>query len=83
MEDLKYVGVCRTFFKTDPFGHGNGTDTFNVMYFGRGKGKLKLNDLHEKPIIVKPSDYTEAFRKSLHPYIRDFIDMAMQLLRIE
>ena len=74
------LGSARTLFKTDPFGHGKGTDTVNWVYFARGKGKLKLDSLHTKPIIVKLADYTPAFRKSLHPYVRDLMDKAMKMV---
>lgn len=78
--DIKELGFSRTFFQTDPFGHGHGTDTFNVAYFGRGQGELKLNDLHEQPLIVTPAKYTPEFRNSLDPYVRDFLDLALPLI---
>jgi hypothetical protein len=80
LEDIKEIGVARTFFETDPFGHGKGTDTINFVYFARGKGNLKLNKDHYDPFIVTPERYTEEFRESLHPYIRDFMDIAIKLI---
>lgn len=44
--DLADLGHDRTFFNTDPFGHGHGTDSVNIVYFGRGKGSINLNKLH-------------------------------------
>jgi len=79
IDNIVELGTGRTLFKTDPFRHGKGTDTINLVYFARGKGNLKLDPLHKKPIIVKPADYTSALRKSLHPYVRDFMDKAMKM----
>lgn len=79
LDDLKYLGEDRTFFQTDPFGHGKGTDTYNLVYFARGKGSLKLNKLHENPTIITPEDY-QSYRDNLHPYVRDFMDLAILLV---
>ena len=80
INDIVELGTARTLFATDPFGHGKGTDTVNWVYFAQGRGKIKLDTLHKKPMIVKPADYTAAFRKSLHPYVRDFMDEAMGMV---
>jgi len=82
LEDIQKLGYARTFFETDPFGHGKGTDTINFMYFAKGKGELKLDDFHSSPTIVLPEQYTKEFRESLHPYVRDFMDLAMPLIHI-
>lgn len=74
------LGTGRTLFNTDPFGHGKGTDTVNWVYFAKGSGRIKLDKFHKKPMIVKPTNYTAAFRKSLHPYVRDFMDKAMRMV---
>lgn len=80
LRNITEIGSARTLFETDPFGHGKGTDTINFLYLATGSGKLKLNDLHEKPIIVSRKDYTKSFRKTLHPYVRDFMDLVMLLV---
>ena len=80
LEDIKEIGCARTLFETDPFEHGKGTDTINFIYFARGKGELKLNDLHANPTIITPEQYTEEFKKGLHPYVRDFMDLAIPLI---
>lgn len=80
IDDIVELGTGRTLFNADPLGHGKGTDTINWVYFARGKGKIKLDTLHKKPMIVKVADYTDVFRKSLHPYVRDFMDKAMKLV---
>ena len=78
--NLTFLGWERTYFKTEPFGHGHGTDTVNAKFYARGKGELKLDRLHEKPTIVHPLDYNVSFREDLDPYVRDFMDESIQLL---
>ncbi len=80
IDHIVEIGTGRTLFNTDPFGHGRGTDTVNWVYFAKGRGAIKLDKLHKRPMIVTPSDYTAAFRKSLHPYVRDFMDEAMKMV---
>jgi len=80
IKNIVELGTGRTLFKTDPFGHGKGTDTVNWVYFAKGSGTIKLDKQHKKKKIVKPADYTPEFRKSLHPYVRDFMDKAMKLV---
>ncbi len=74
-------GSRRTYFQTDPFGHGHGTDTINERFFGRAEGELKLDDMHINPTLVRGKDYTQEFRTQLHPYVRDFMDLAMSFNR--
>jgi len=80
LENITELGCARTFFETEPFGHGKGTDTISFMYFGRGKGRLKLDRLHTNPNIILPKQYTREFKKTLHPYVRDFMDLAIPLI---
>ncbi|MBI2668268.1 NUDIX domain-containing protein [Candidatus Woesearchaeota archaeon] len=80
LSDIRELGTARTFFKTDPFGHGHGTDTINLIFFARGKGEIKLDTWHKNPVLVHPQDYTVQFRKKLHPYVRDFMDEGMKIL---
>lgn len=77
LQDLQYLDVARTFFQTDPFDHNKGTDTLNLIYFGKGKGDLRLDDLHEEPTMISLKHYTQDFRKTLHPYVRDFMDLVI------
>ncbi len=74
---LSDLGSRRTYFQTDPFGHGHGTDTINERFYGKAEGKLKLDDMHISPILVREEDYTDKFRLSLHPYVRNFMDLAI------
>ena len=79
-DELIYLGDARTSFQTDPFEHGNGTDTTNERYFARAKGKLNLDKLHKEPIIIKPKDYNPEFRGGLESYVKDFMDISMLFL---
>ena len=81
LEDIRELGHVRVFFKTEPFNHGKGTDNIIFMFFGRGKGKLKLDKYHRNPTIILPKNYTHEFRKSLHPYVRDFMDLVIKLVK--
>lgn len=69
---LRIVGFSRTFFLTDPFGHNHGTDTFNIVYFGKGVGILELDADHEKPTIIQPHQMQQA-KETLHPYVSHFL----------
>jgi hypothetical protein len=75
LENLKELGhPARVFFRTDPFGHGKGTDTIGHAYSADGIGEINLNHLHQNPTIVLPEQYP-LIRTLLHPYVRDFMDM--------
>ncbi|MCI4666884.1 MAG: hypothetical protein MRZ79_01895 [Bacteroidia bacterium] len=78
--EIREVGYARTFFQTDPFGHGKGTDTLNVLLIARAKGEVSLDELHEEPTFIKKEDYTPDFIKSLHPYVADFFELAWAYL---
>ena len=73
LKNIQYLGSARTIFSTDPFEHGKGTDTINLMYSAEGIGELKLDNLHKDPIFVTKEMYS-SLRDTLHPYIRDFMD---------
>jgi len=75
LENIVCLGDARVFWRTNPLGHGKGYDAVSINYVATGIGELKLNALHEKPLIIGSEDYTIAFRATLHPYIRDFMDM--------
>lgn len=78
--DLEVLGLARQFFRTDPFRHGKGTDTPSILFYGRGTGEIKLDRSHNGIKIITPEEYTESFKASLHPYVRDFLDIAMEKL---
>ena len=76
--NLQFLGCARTFFKTSPFNGGKGTDTLNLVFYGEGKGKLNLNTSHKKLKIITFYEYTNKFKKNLHPYVSNFMDLVMQ-----
>ena len=80
LENMIELGYARVFLETEPFGHGAGTDSTAIVYFGRGKGKIKLNHLHEEPTIVTPEQYASKYRSTLHPYVVDYMDKAIPLV---
>ena len=49
------------------------------MYYGIGKGDLKLESL-SNPLLISPKEYTNEFRNSLHPYTRDFLDVVIDIM---
>jgi ADP-ribose pyrophosphatase YjhB (NUDIX family) len=74
--DITELGHARTYFKTDPFNHGMGTDSLNFVYFAKAKGTLKLDNKHKEPTIIYPHDYPN-IKNTLHPYVKDFMDLAI------
>lgn len=81
LENIIELENARTFFKTDPFRHGKGTDTPVLVYFARGKGKLKLDKLHKDYTIVTSEKYTKKFRASLEEYPRDYLDDLIPMIK--
>jgi hypothetical protein len=79
--NIEEIGHARTFFTTDPIGHGRGTDTLNIVYKGIGIGILNLDKSHEEPTIVTQKTYPQ-IRDTLHPYVRDHLDIIMSYSHI-
>ena len=73
LKDIKFIGNVRGLWQTDPSGHGKGVDDISFVYFAKGEGNLKLNNLHKNSLIVKPEDYPK-LRKKLHPWMKYFMD---------
>ncbi|MDV3309060.1 MAG: NUDIX domain-containing protein [Cyclobacteriaceae bacterium] len=71
--NIRCLGVSRTFFSTEPFGHNRGTDTFNIVYFAEGVGKVNLDNDHEKPVVVYPERMSSTEYDQLHPYVREYL----------
>ena len=81
LDEIQELGITRTYFSTNPLGHGKGTDTLNVMFYGRGGGILKLDSWHSKPVIVTPAMDTIHFKASLHPYVQEMVELGMKILK--
>lgn len=71
--DMEYLDTTRELWRTDPFGHGKGTDCISLAFKGIGHGDLNLNELHSSPVIVTRDNY-DIIRKTLHPYVQKFMD---------
>ncbi len=81
LKDLEMLGIIRHYWTTDPFGHGRGSDTPSILFYGLSEGEIALDKFHKEPKIITPSEYTESFRNSLHPFIRDALDEVMPKLK--
>ncbi len=75
LKNLKLISFSRTYWTTDPFGHGKGTDTASFMFYAEGIGQIKLDNLHSKPLIIDKKKFEE-IKSTLHPYVRDFMELA-------
>ena len=78
VQELVFLDFARTYFQTDPFGHGKGTDTVNALYFAKCTGNLKLDDLHTSPLFLEKEAYSPAFKATLHPYMQHFLDLCIE-----
>ncbi|HYD03357.1 MAG TPA: hypothetical protein VEC16_03595 [Alphaproteobacteria bacterium] len=76
---IKEIGLTRTYFETEPFGHGKGTDTINIVYFAEGNGEIKLNNLHAQPTIITKDNFSE-YKNEMHPYIREYVEKCLKLI---
>lgn len=74
---ITFIDFARTYFQTDPFGHGKGTDTVNALYYAKAEGVLSLDDLHTSPLLLEKESYTPEFRAELHPYMQHFMDLCI------
>ncbi len=81
LENITELGHARVLCTAEPFGHGKGTDSYAVVCFAEGRGEVKLDKLHKHPTIVRPQEYTAQFRQQLHPYVQDFMDIAINLVK--
>lgn len=73
---IKFIGVARHFFGTEPFEHNKGTDTPTLVFVAQGKGKIKLNSLHTNPVIINKEEYKK-IKRTLHPCVRDFLEITL------
>ncbi len=79
IKDLKFLGVSRMFFHTDPFKHGAGTDTISLMFFANGYGEIKLDKLHNGYFLVTQTNFQE-ISQTLHPYTKAIIEECLKLI---
>jgi len=80
MKTIQELGTARTYFNTDPFEHGRGTDTINFVYVAEARGNIRLDRNHNLPFVVKYKTYKKlGFRGKLHPYIRKYLDIIFEI----
>jgi ADP-ribose pyrophosphatase YjhB (NUDIX family) len=73
IEDIMPIGLARTIFSEEPFGHGKGTDTYNIIFYAKGRGAPKLDSLHEEFILID-KDELDSEKLKLDSYCIDFIN---------
>lgn len=78
LDNIEFLGAARTFFEGDPFDHGKGTDTINLVYLADGIGNISLDELHEDYVLVNKNNYSE-IKKKLDKYVIDYLDIAMNI----
>lgn len=76
IENIKFLGLGRHLFATDPFNHHRGTDTPTLMFLAQGMGELKLDDNHSDYLIITAGNYP-ALKNTFHPYIRDYLALSL------
>jgi len=76
LTNIRFLGVARTLFETDPWGHGEGTDTLNLMYIADGQGDITLDQFHSAPRWVSAEEFN-GLRGSLHPYVIELFEKAL------
>jgi len=78
LESVKNLGVARTIFASDPFGHGYGVDSLNVMFFAVAKPDqtLSLNADHSNPLILTPEQF-QLQKDKFHPYVQEIINLSL------
>ncbi len=77
LTNIEYLGVARTTFHDEIYGHGHGSDTLNLFYWARGKGEVTLNPLHDKPTIVTKENY-KTERDTFVSYVRGCLDIILE-----
>ena len=81
ISNIKFLGVARFFCGKNSWGSEKGVDDISLGYFAKGKGYLKLDKHHKNPIILKPENYNKDFREKIHPFVKNFLDKAMGLIK--
>lgn len=76
LTNIRFLGVARTLFKTNPWGHGKGTDTLNVMYVADGEGTIDLDQLHSKPRWISEEEF-QTLRETFHPFVVELFEKAL------
>ena len=77
-----YIGHDETEFRTDPFGHGQGTHTVNFVYASNASElavmRVVLDDNH---IAHSLFTHDEIYKSNMHPYIKRFAALSEGVFR--
>lgn len=60
-----------------------GIDDTGLLFYAEARGNVTLDSLHTKFKVVTPEMYTDDFRAGLHSYVRNGMDMSMELLNTD
>ena len=77
LENIIFIGDIRTIFGTDPFNHGCGTDTINLVCYANGKGEVVLDKDHASSVLISLEEL-----KNLHIYTQRYIPLVKQFIKI-
>ncbi len=72
-----FLGMGRTFFETEPFGHGCGTDTINMMFYAEGAGEIKIDSNHKRYKIFSVEEILSG-RQQFHPYVKQILSESIK-----
>lgn len=71
-----FLSYAETMFETDPFGHGLGTHTVNLVFAARTRAidimAMQLDANHSEAALRTPA---EIYEGDFHPYIKRFVAM--------
>jgi ADP-ribose pyrophosphatase YjhB (NUDIX family) len=82
VDEMEYINLARIFFEANSFEDSNkGTDAFSLRYLAHCFGEVALDETSGSYKIVTPADY-DSLRESLHPFVRDPMDLVMLQLRL-
>jgi ADP-ribose pyrophosphatase YjhB (NUDIX family) len=76
LTNIRFLGVARTLFETDPWAHDKGTDTLNLMYMADGESDIALDQLHSEPRWINAEEF-KTLRPTLHPYVIEMFEKAL------
>lgn len=68
LSNLCFLGCDETFYPSDPFGHGLGTHTVNLVFFGSSLGDARIDCRHTGFQWLPEEQVNE-----LHPYLKKWI----------
>lgn len=80
ISEIKFLGIARTLFDTDPFNHGKGTDTVNLLYYAKGDGEIKLDRFHSGFRLLTLDEYN-SIRNNINEFTSYIMDLALPFFK--